>query len=63
MEWDKAIDFFEKCKEFEPHLPERDPGSKTCPSMVYIKRCQAYKQNPPVAAGEKWDGIFTATEK
>ena len=63
MEWDKAIDFFEKCKEFEPHLPERDPGSKTCPSMVYIKRCLAYKQNPPVAAGEKWDGIFTATEK
>ena len=63
MEWDKAIELFEKCKEFEPHLPERDPGSKTCPSMVYIKRCLAYKQNPPVAAGEKWDGIFTATEK
>ena len=63
MEWDKAIEIFEKCKEFEPHLPERDPGSKTCPSMVYIKRCLAYKQNPPVVTGEKWDGIFTATEK
>ena len=63
MQWDKAIELFTKCLEFEPHLPERDPGSKTCPSQVYIKRCLAYKQNPPASAGEKWDGIFTATEK
>lgn len=63
MEWDKAIELFNQCLEFEPHLPERDPGSKTCPSQVYIKRCLAYKQNPPAHAGEKWDGIFTATEK
>ena len=63
MQWDKAIELFEKCKRFEPHLPEHDPGSKTCPSMVYINRCIAYKQNPPANAGEKWDGIFTATEK
>ena len=63
MQWDKAIELFTQCLEFEPHLPERDPGSKTCPSQVYIKRCIAYKQNPPVHSGEKWDGIFTATEK
>ncbi|SOD11918.1 adenylate cyclase [Fibrobacter sp. UWB16] len=63
MQWNKAIELFTKCLEFEPHLPERDPGSKTCPSQVYIKRCLAYKQNPPASAGEKWDGIFTATEK
>ena len=63
MEWDKAIGFFTQCLDFEPHLPERDPGSKTCPSLVYIKRCTAYKENPPAKAGEKWDGIFTATEK
>ena len=63
MQWDKAIELFTKCLEFEPHLPERDPGSKTCPSQVYIKRCLAYKQNPPASTGEKWDGIFTATEK
>ena len=63
MQWDKAIELFTKCLEFEPHLPERDPGSKTCPSQVYTKRCLAYKQNPPASAGEKWDGIFTATEK
>lgn len=63
MQWDKAIELFTQCLDYEPHLPERDPGSKTCPSQVYIKRCTAYKQNPPVHAGEKWDGIFTATEK
>jgi adenylate cyclase len=63
MQWDKAIALFTQCLDFEPHLPERDPGSKTCPSQVYIKRCLAYKQNPPASAGEKWDGIFTATEK
>lgn len=63
MQWDKAIELFTQCLEFEPHLPGRDPGSKTCPSEVYIKRCKAYKQNPPAHAGEKWDGIFTATEK
>ena len=63
MAWDKAIELFTKCLEFEPHLPEHDPGSRLCPSQVYIKRCMEYKQKPPVAAGEKWDGIFTATEK
>lgn len=63
MEWDKAIDLFYKCLEYEPHLPSRDPGSKTCPSLVYIKRCEDYKKNPPVAEGETWDGVFTATEK
>ena len=63
MEWDKAIALFTQCLDFEPHLPERDAGSKTCPSQVFIKRCMAYKQNPPAHAGEKWDGIFTATEK
>jgi len=63
MDWDRAIELFTQCLDFEPHLPERDPGSKTCPSQVYIKRCEAYKQNPPAHAGEKWDGIFTATEK
>ena len=63
MQWDKAIELFNNCLEFEPHLPAIDPGSKTCPSMVYINRCIAYKQNPPANAGEKWDGVFTATEK
>jgi len=63
MEWDKAKDLFTQCLDYEPHLPERDPGSKSCPSLVYIERCIAYKQNPPVAEGETWDGVFTATSK
>ena len=63
MQWDKAIELFTKCLEFEPHLPERDPGSKTTPSHVYIKRCETYKITPPVAEGEVWDGVYTATEK
>ncbi|MCQ2103903.1 MAG: CHASE2 domain-containing protein [Fibrobacter sp.] len=63
MKWDEAIQLFTKCLDYEPHHPDRDPGSKSCPSLVYIKRCEDYKQNPPVPAGEKWDGIFTATSK
>lgn len=63
MDWDRAIDLFTICLDLEPHHPDRDPGSKTTPSHVYIKRCQAYKLHPPVAEGEVWDGVFTATEK
>lgn len=63
MKWDEAIQYFTLCLDLEPHHPDRDPGSKTTPSHVYIKRCEAYKLNPPVAPGEEWDGVFTATEK
>lgn len=63
MEWDKAIELFTMCLDLEPHHPDRDPGSKTTPSHVYIKRCESYKIHPPVATGETWDGVFIATEK
>lgn len=63
MDWDKAIALFSACLEYEPHHPDRDPGSKTCPSLVYIQRCKNYKITPPVAEGEVWDGVFTATSK
>ena len=63
MDWDRAEKLFTECLDYEPHHPDRDPGSKTTPSHVYIKRCEAYKINPPVAQGETWDGVFTATEK
>ena len=63
MDWDRAEKLFAECLDYEPHHPDRDPGSKTTPSHVYIKRCEAYKVNPPVAQGETWDGVFTATEK
>lgn len=63
MKWDEAIQLFTQCLDLEPHHPDRDPGSKTTPSHVYIKRCEAYKLHPPVAEGETWDGVYTATEK
>ncbi|MBR2470683.1 MAG: CHASE2 domain-containing protein [Fibrobacter sp.] len=63
MDWDRAEKLFAECLDYEPHHPDRDPGSKTTPSHVYIKRCEAYKVKPPVAQGETWDGVFTATEK
>jgi len=63
MRWDTAIQMFKMCLDLEPHHPDRDPGSKTTPSHVYIARCEAYKLHPPVADGETWDGVFTATEK
>lgn len=63
MMWDEAIQLFTKCLDLEPHHPDRDPGSKTTPSHVYIKRCENYKVNPPVPEGQAWDGVFTATEK
>ncbi|MBR5413167.1 MAG: CHASE2 domain-containing protein [Fibrobacter sp.] len=63
MQWDDAIALFKQCLELEPHHPDRDPGSKTTPSHVYIARCETYKITPPVAEGEVWDGVYTATEK
>jgi len=62
-QWDRAIALFEQCLAFEPHHPDRDPGSKITPSHVYLKRCQAFKENPPVKAGETWNGVYVATSK
>ncbi len=63
MEWDNAIALFEECLPLEPHHPDWAPGCKTCPSLVFIARCKEYKENPPVAEGETWDGVYTATSK
>jgi class 3 adenylate cyclase/CHASE2 domain-containing sensor protein len=63
MEWDKAIEKFEKCLELEPFHKSKCPDCKTTPSEVFIERCQNNKKNPPVFEGEKWDGVFTATSK
>ena len=63
MQWDEAIKMFTLCLDYEPHHPDRDPGSNLTPSHVYIQRCEQYKIAPPVAEGEVWDGVFTATEK
>jgi class 3 adenylate cyclase len=58
MEWDQAI----AC--FRASLPlERGQGGRTTPSAVFIRRCEAFKGNPPVAPGRKWDGVFNLTRK
>lgn len=62
-EWEEAIAAFEKALPFEPHLLSKDPGARPTPSEVFIARCKEYQENPPVAPGEIWDGIYSATSK
>jgi len=58
MEWDEAIAKFKEALKIE-----RIPDGKITPSEVYIERCETFKENPPVAPGEKWDGVFRLTKK
>jgi len=58
MEWDAAIAQFSESLRIE-----RVPDGKTTPSQVFIERCEEFKANPPVAPGEKWDGVFSMTKK
>ncbi|MDY7000403.1 MAG: adenylate/guanylate cyclase domain-containing protein [Thermodesulfobacteriota bacterium] len=58
MEWDKAIVGFKEALKFE-----RVPDGKTTPSEVFIKRCEMFKEEPPVSPGETWDGVFRLTSK
>lgn len=50
-----ALKIFETCEHSEP----QKVYLKTTPSRVYIKRCIYLIENPP----EKWEGIWTLTEK
>lgn len=52
--WDDAIDLFRKASEY------RDGDG---PSELFIKRCEMFKRNPPVAAGEEWDGVWIMSTK
>jgi adenylate cyclase len=58
MEWDKAIKYFRESLKIE-----RIPDGDTTPSEVFLKRCLAFKQNPPVPKGKQWDGVFRMTKK
>jgi adenylate cyclase len=58
MEWDEAVAKFNEALKIE-----RVPDGKTTPSEVYIRRCKTFGDNPPVAPGEKWDGVFRLTKK
>jgi len=58
MEWDAAIAQFSESLKIE-----RVPDGKTTPSQVFIERCEEFQANPPVAPGEKWDGVYRMIKK
>ena len=58
MKWDQALEIFIKTREMEIYK-----NNKYTPSKMYIERCEAFKINPPVSQGEKWDGVFRMTQK
>ena len=58
MDWDGAIAAFNESRHIE-----RVPDGTTTPSLVYLDRCHAFKENPPVAPGEAWDGVYRLTKK
>lgn len=58
MRWDEAEAAFARAEEVE-----RFPDAKTTPSRVFRERCQAFREHPPVAPGEKWDGVYRMTKK
>lgn len=60
MNWDKAIEGFEKSLELEYQRFPELKGKKTNPSLVYLDRCKMFKENPPP---EDWDRVFTLTSK
>lgn len=56
--WDNAIESFTEAIKYE--IKDGEPGVRTCPSRVFLQRCQDYKASPPPG---DWDGVFVATEK
>lgn len=58
MKWDEAMSRFTEALALE-----RFPEAKLNPAKIYIKRCEDYKVNPPVAAGESWDGVYRLSQK
>ncbi|WP_245805526.1 CHASE2 domain-containing protein [Desulfovibrio gilichinskyi] len=57
-EWDKAIELYKEAEKYE-----RFTDTKVTPSAVFRKRAEEYKINPPVPAGEVWDGVYRMTKK
>ena len=60
QQWDAAIAGFETSLEYEYKRYPDLKGKKTNPSLVYIERCKAFKENPPPA---DWDCVYTLTSK
>ena len=58
MEWEAARKKFVAAQQFE-----RFPDQKLTPSLVYMKRCEEFRINPPVGPGESWDGVYRLQSK
>ena len=52
----KQINLFNQCNDLE----EEYIGRPTTPSLLYIKRCEEFKKNPPK---KDWDGSYKLTSK
>ncbi|MFK7828030.1 MAG: CHASE2 domain-containing protein [Oligoflexales bacterium] len=60
MKWDEAIAQFQVTLGLEYERYPDLKGKKTNPSLVYIDRCKAYKENPPP---DDWGGVYVLTSK
>jgi len=60
MKWDDALKTFRESLELEYERWPELKGVKTNPSLVYIERCENFKESPPP---KNWDGVYTLTEK
>lgn len=49
--WENAMNYFQQALKIDP---------MDGPSITYIRRCEAFLQNPP---GKDWDGVFTMQTK
>ena len=59
QKWDEAIEKFKEAVEYE-HKRYPELVGKNNPSLIYIKRCQNFKELPPPP---DWNGVYTLTEK
>jgi len=58
MQWLAAADRFTEAAAYEAF-----PENALNPSVLYIKRCQQYAENPPRSVNGVWDRIFRLTQK
>jgi adenylate cyclase len=54
-DWDGAISQFQQSARLEPLHPDRMPGVRTTPSLVFLGYCQQFKSAPPP---DEWNGVF-----
>ena len=58
--WNNAIALLKQSAALEPNQPDRTPGVKTNPSLVYLGIAEHYRAEPPP---ENWDGVYVMKEK